>query len=181
MTRVLVDLLFYTGTKGGMESYVREVYSRFAADDPDLEFVGWASTELAATDSSWFPGRVVDSGISGEDRVAWARGEVGVYEAAQVDRNAQPATRGGGGNLRMKIGVHSDCQELVLVHRRNTVRVLRALNGRSGLRVADPQVAQRPVPAHHAPPPGSRPMASLIVVPISSTRSRNIELCSSSV
>jgi len=76
MTRVLVDLLFYTGTKGGMESYVREVYSRFAADDPDLEFVGWASTELAATDSSWFPGRVVDSGISGEDRVAWARGEV---------------------------------------------------------------------------------------------------------
>jgi glycosyltransferase involved in cell wall biosynthesis len=76
MRRVLVDLLFYTGTKGGMESYVREVYSRFAADDPDLEFVGWASTELAATDTSWFPGRVVDSGISGEDRVAWARGEL---------------------------------------------------------------------------------------------------------
>jgi glycosyltransferase involved in cell wall biosynthesis len=73
---VLVDLLFYTGTKGGMESYVREVYSRFTADDPDLEFVGWASTELAATDTSWFPGRVVDSGISGEDRVAWARGEL---------------------------------------------------------------------------------------------------------
>ncbi len=76
MRRVLVDLLFYTGTKGGMESYVREVYSRFAADDPDLEFVGWASTELAATDTSWFPGRVVDSGLSGEDRVAWARGEL---------------------------------------------------------------------------------------------------------
>ena len=81
---MLVDLLFFTGTKGGMESYVREVYSRFTADDADLEFVGWASTELAATDTSWFPGRVVDSGISGEDRVAWARGElVAVASAAR--------------------------------------------------------------------------------------------------
>ena len=76
MRRVLVDLLFYTGTKGGMESYAREVYSRLSADDPDLEYVGLASRELAATDTSWFPGPVVDSGISGEDRVAWARGEL---------------------------------------------------------------------------------------------------------
>ena len=76
MSRVLVDLLFYTGTKGGMESYAREVYSRLSPDDPDLEYVGLASRELAATDTSWFPGRVVDSGISGEDRVAWARGEL---------------------------------------------------------------------------------------------------------
>ena len=76
MRRVLVDLLFYTGTKGGMESYAREVYSRLSPDDPDLEYVGLASRELAATDTSWFPGRVVDSGISGEDRVAWARSEL---------------------------------------------------------------------------------------------------------
>jgi glycosyltransferase involved in cell wall biosynthesis len=74
--RVLVDLLFFTGTKGGMESYAREVYSRFSIDDPELEYVGYASTELAAGDASWFPGRVIDSGISGEDRVAWARGEL---------------------------------------------------------------------------------------------------------
>lgn len=76
MRRVLVDLLFFTGTKGGMESYAREVYSRLSPDDPELEFVGYASSELAATDTSWFPGRVVDAGISGEDRVAWARGEL---------------------------------------------------------------------------------------------------------
>jgi glycosyltransferase involved in cell wall biosynthesis len=74
--RVLVDLLFFTGTKGGMESYVREVYSRFSPDDPDLEFVGFASSELAATGVPWFPGPVIDSGISGENRVAWARGEL---------------------------------------------------------------------------------------------------------
>jgi len=74
--RVLVDLLFFTGTKGGMESYVREVYSRLSPDDPDFEYVALASRELAASDVSWFPGRIVDSGVSGEDRVAWARGEL---------------------------------------------------------------------------------------------------------
>lgn len=76
MSRVLVDLLFYTGTKGGMESYVREVYSRLAADDPGLEFVGFASSELASQGAPWFPGPVIDSGISGENRIAWARGEL---------------------------------------------------------------------------------------------------------
>ena len=33
MSRVLVDLLFFTGTKGGMESYAREVYSRLSPDE----------------------------------------------------------------------------------------------------------------------------------------------------
>lgn len=88
MTRpiVLVDLLFFTGTKGGMESYVREVYSRLSPDDPELRFVAYASTELAAAGAPWFPGEVLDSGISGEDRVAWARGEL-----FAVDRAARRA------------------------------------------------------------------------------------------
>lgn len=76
MKRVLVDLLFFTGTKGGMESYVQEVYSRLSSDRDELEFVGFASSELAAAGAPWFPGRLVDSGISGEDRIAWARGEL---------------------------------------------------------------------------------------------------------
>ncbi|MWB98841.1 glycosyltransferase family 4 protein [Agromyces seonyuensis] len=76
MTRVLVDLLFFTGAKGGMESYVRQVYSHIADGADDVEFVGLASRELAQTGAEWFPGRLVDSGISGEDRIAWARGEL---------------------------------------------------------------------------------------------------------
>jgi glycosyltransferase involved in cell wall biosynthesis len=83
---VFVDLLFFTGTKGGMESYVREVYSRLSPDDPDLRFVAYASKELAAAGAPWFPGEVLDSGISGEDRVAWARGEL-----FAVDRAARRA------------------------------------------------------------------------------------------
>ncbi|TFC19210.1 glycosyltransferase family 1 protein [Cryobacterium algoritolerans] len=79
MSRVLVDLLFFTGRKGGMESYVREVYSRIEPGADGLEFLGLASRELAAElagDTGWFPGEIVDSGISGENRIAWARGEL---------------------------------------------------------------------------------------------------------
>jgi glycosyltransferase involved in cell wall biosynthesis len=76
MTRIVVDLLFYTGRKGGMESSVREVYPRIAELRPDLELVGYASEELVARGAPWFPGELVASGISGENRVAWARGEL---------------------------------------------------------------------------------------------------------
>ena len=73
---IMVDLLFFTGKKGGMESYVREVYSRMPRESEEVRFIALASSELAAGDTSWFPGDVIDSGISGEDRVAWARGEL---------------------------------------------------------------------------------------------------------
>ena len=76
MSRVLVDLLFFTGRKGGMESYVREVYGRIERGADGIEFVGFASSELAGSDTSWFPGAIIDSGISGENRIAWARGEL---------------------------------------------------------------------------------------------------------
>lgn len=74
MTRVLVDLLFFTGTKGGMESYARQLYEQ--AGGRGVEFVGLASTELTTRGAPWFPGELIPSGISGESRVAWARGEV---------------------------------------------------------------------------------------------------------
>jgi glycosyltransferase involved in cell wall biosynthesis len=74
--RILVDLLFFTGKKGGMESYVREVYRNIDAFSDGVELIGFASAELAGVGAPWFPGTLVDSGISGEDRVAWARGEL---------------------------------------------------------------------------------------------------------
>ena len=76
MPTVLVDLLSYTGTKGGMETYARELYRAIAATDSDLTFVGLASTEGYALDQSWFPGKVINSGISGESRFIWAFGEL---------------------------------------------------------------------------------------------------------
>ncbi|QNE45996.1 glycosyltransferase family 4 protein [Glaciihabitans sp. INWT7] len=76
MPRVLVDLLQSTGTKGGIEVYARELYRAVGQLDSDFEFVGFASAELMRTDHSWFPGEVVDSGISGENRLTWAIGEL---------------------------------------------------------------------------------------------------------
>ena len=88
MTRVLVDLLFFTGTKGGMESYARNLYRELGTIDSGMEFVGYASAELSEMDTSWFPGDVVDSGISGENRISWARGELTAVPRAARRRGA---------------------------------------------------------------------------------------------
>jgi alpha-1,3-rhamnosyl/mannosyltransferase len=76
MPRVLVDLLSLTGTKGGMETYTRELYQSMSDVAPEYEFVGFASSEGFQLDHDWFPGEMIDSGISGENRFAWARGEI---------------------------------------------------------------------------------------------------------
>ena len=82
MPRILVDLLQTTGTKGGIEVYANELYSAIGTLDTGHEWVGLASSELAAAGADWFPGEIMDSGISGEDRLAWARGELFSVDAA---------------------------------------------------------------------------------------------------
>lgn len=72
--RIAVDLVFYTGRKGGTESYVRGLFQALAAHD-DLRFVGIGNRELAERPPDWFPGEVVPLPVSGEDRVAWAATE----------------------------------------------------------------------------------------------------------
>lgn len=73
---MLVDLLSYTGTKGGMEIYARELYKQLGVVAPDWEFVGFFSREGYQLDRSWFPGATIDSRISGENRFIWAWGEL---------------------------------------------------------------------------------------------------------
>lgn len=98
MPRVFVDLLSYTGTKGGMETYTRELYRAVGALAPDWEFIGYVSREGAQLDLSWFPGRIIPSGISGENRFHWAWGELTqVSRAARAERADlihSPATLG---------------------------------------------------------------------------------------
>ena len=76
MPTVFVDLLQSTGTKGGIEIYARELYGAIGKLDTGMEFIGYASRELAKTGATWFPGQVIDSGISGENRLTWAWGEL---------------------------------------------------------------------------------------------------------
>jgi glycosyltransferase involved in cell wall biosynthesis len=76
MPRIFVNLLQSTGTKGGIEVYARELYRTLGAIGSEFEYVGYASSELAARDHSWFPGEMIDSRISGENRIPWAAGEL---------------------------------------------------------------------------------------------------------
>ncbi|MBD7957225.1 glycosyltransferase family 4 protein [Microbacterium sp. Sa4CUA7] len=98
MPRVLVDLLSYSGTKGGMETYTRELYRALGSLGGDWEYVGYLSKEGALLDRSWFPGRIIESGISGENRFAWAWGELTQVSRAARDAGADlvhaPATLG---------------------------------------------------------------------------------------
>lgn len=76
MARIFVNLLQSTGTKGGIEIYAQELYSQLGRQQTGHEFVGYASAELSAAGAPWFPGTVIDSGISGENRLTWAVGEL---------------------------------------------------------------------------------------------------------
>lgn len=76
MPKVLVNLLQSTGTKGGIEIYAKELYRQEALRNSEFTFIGLASRELFETDTSWFPGEIVNSGISGENRISWAFGEL---------------------------------------------------------------------------------------------------------
>lgn len=98
MPRVLVDLLSYSGTKGGMEVYARHLYQRLGEIADSWEFIGFFSREGYQLDRSWFPGEAIDSGISGENRFLWAYGELfAVARKARelkVDLVHSPATLG---------------------------------------------------------------------------------------
>lgn len=72
---VLTDLLFMTGRRGGMESYVRNLYAALGTTAPGFRFVALASRELAATGAPWFPGELVDSGVPAGSRIRWTLGE----------------------------------------------------------------------------------------------------------
>lgn len=82
MPRILVDLLFYTGSKGGMESYVRNLYREMGSVSGPLDFVGLVPREARDLDLGWFPGDLVSAPISGDSRISWARGELTVVPRA---------------------------------------------------------------------------------------------------
>lgn len=73
--RIAVDLVFFTGKKGGTESYAKHLFAHLAGHE-DLRFVGIGNRELAANPPSWFPGEVVPLPVSGENRAAWAVAEM---------------------------------------------------------------------------------------------------------
>ncbi|GAA4095310.1 glycosyltransferase family 4 protein [Nocardioides kongjuensis] len=69
--RVAVELVYFTGRKGGTESYARELFP-VLAEQPGVELVGIAGRELRGSRGRWFPGELVHLPVSGENRLQWA-------------------------------------------------------------------------------------------------------------
>lgn len=57
MPLVFVNLLQYTGTKGGIDTYAKELCKSIGQLGPDLDFVGFASRKLSEKDTSGLPER----------------------------------------------------------------------------------------------------------------------------
>lgn len=81
MVRILIDMLFFSGGRGGTETYAREIVKRLPAVLPDAEFTAIANRAGAATIKEFFPGDVITSRWVGGDRISWAAGEVALINA----------------------------------------------------------------------------------------------------
>lgn len=80
--KVAVDLVYFTGRKGGTETYAKGLFPALHKIAPELRFVGLTNTELGSTAPDWFPGEVVKLPVSGENRLMWAAGEAGLVSLA---------------------------------------------------------------------------------------------------
>lgn len=80
--RILVDLLGYTGGRGGTETYVRELLPRLAAEMPDAEFVALTGSSGVDGVRRFFPGETRTVRWVGEGRTTWAAGEIFAVERA---------------------------------------------------------------------------------------------------
>lgn len=71
--RVAVELVYFTGRKGGTETYARRLFAALGAlPDTGIELVGIAGRELRAAPPDWFPGEIVHLPVLGESRPQWA-------------------------------------------------------------------------------------------------------------
>jgi len=52
---ILVDLLFFTGKKGGMESYIREIYSRMPRENSGVQFIATRRANSPPATQHGFP------------------------------------------------------------------------------------------------------------------------------
>src|SRR3546814_283315 len=76
VSRVVVDLLGFTGSRGGTETYARELLTRLPALLPDARFAALTGRVGAERVAEFFPGRVHTLPWVGADPATWAAGAV---------------------------------------------------------------------------------------------------------
>jgi len=79
--RILVDLLGFTGSRGGTETYARELLPRLAERMPRARFAAITGREGSARVASFFPGQVQIVPWVGADPATWAVGAVAATDA----------------------------------------------------------------------------------------------------
>ncbi|MFI8594529.1 glycosyltransferase family 4 protein [Microbacterium sp. NPDC078428] len=78
--RIVVDLLGYTGGRGGTETYARELLRRLPDRVPEADWVALANDVGAERVEAFFPGTVRVSRSVRDGKVGWAAGEVFLAE-----------------------------------------------------------------------------------------------------
>lgn len=73
--RVALDLLYFTGRRGGTETYVREIVPRLARAMDDVDLVALVGSSGADLVAPWFPGEVRTLPVDARRRAAWAAAE----------------------------------------------------------------------------------------------------------
>jgi alpha-1,3-rhamnosyl/mannosyltransferase len=74
--KILVDLLSYTGNKGGTDVYIRKLYEEIGRLPHNFLFFAIAPKEAKAIDMSWFPGSITYTNLSGDNKITWPIGEI---------------------------------------------------------------------------------------------------------
>nr|WP_277355741.1 glycosyltransferase family 1 protein [Cellulomonas hominis] len=72
--------MYFTGKRGGTETYARELLPRVAALLPEVELVALTNTTADVAVTRWFPGRTRRLPVDGENRVLWAAAETFLVE-----------------------------------------------------------------------------------------------------
>ncbi len=73
--RIAVDLVYFTGRKGGTETYAQALYTALGRVFPEVELIALVNTEAGGVAPDWFPGEAFSIHASGENRIAWALAE----------------------------------------------------------------------------------------------------------
>ena len=84
--RILVDLLNYTGQRGGTETYARQIARRLPEFLPGVEMTALVNRPGAELVRSFFPGHIEPVSWVGRDRATWA-----LAETSAVGRAARRA------------------------------------------------------------------------------------------
>lgn len=74
--RILIDLLGFTGERGGTETYARQISSRLHESLEGVQLVALANAPSAERVRAFFPGEVRAVKWVGADRLTWALGEI---------------------------------------------------------------------------------------------------------